>query len=166
MTVCMHLRGFLATTSSMVAELPEDHEKPATIWARWVVRAHRCTCRRFWPPAVFAPTGVSPPTAAIRRCSPQCSPTRRSRQRLAALREEGRSAGHELLESVRGDAIRGFEVLEESVWGESEELLPTFLGAGNRGRGDRWERFLRSIDERLENALDQLETGQSTGQST
>jgi secernin len=55
-TICMHLRGFQATTSSIVAELPEDLDRPARVWA-----ALGSPCASVYVPFIVPPVSYREP---------------------------------------------------------------------------------------------------------
>jgi secernin len=146
-TVCMHVRGFSVTAASMVAELPEDEEKPATIWA-----AAGSPCASVYLPVVL-PAAQHGDTALI----PSLLGEESFAARLAGLREAvEREPG--LLASVRGDGPTGFDALESSVWREAEELIRSGGRSSGPGPSDAWDRFYLSIEERFAKALARLET--------
>jgi hypothetical protein len=127
-TVCMHVRGYMATTSSMVAELPAGARAPLRAWV-----APGSPCTSVYLP-VFPPGGVPPALAnpAVWR-------------RFAALRirveEDGAALAH--IRSVFGP-------LEAELWAEAEAI------AGQRSRcdsflADAWRRVEEGL-ARVESA--------------
>lgn len=99
-TVCMHLRGFQNTTSSMIAELPADESAPLRAW---VAPGSPCVCI-FVP--VFPPDAVPPALAdeAVWR-------------RFAKLRECV-DADADALPAIRSV----FDPLEAELWTEADHV--------------------------------------------
>ncbi len=77
-TICMHVRGFQATTSSMVADLPDDPERPARVWA-----ALASPCASVYVPFVVPPLSYPGPAPLPHVLSDEMSATR-----FSALRQE------------------------------------------------------------------------------
>ena len=113
MTICMHVRGFQATTSSMVAELPEDPEQPATIWA-----ALGSPCASVYMPVRRAAALVP----ASRRRIAGVLGDEASPRRFAELRETVERA---LPVSWRPCACgpTGLDDLESTLWEEAQQLV-------------------------------------------
>jgi secernin len=107
-TVCMHVRGYQATTASMVAELPRDHDAPMRAWI-----ALGSPCASVYVP-VFPPTDVPAELA---------DPVVWAR--FAALRDrvEG-EAGEEELVEIR----RVLAPVEAELWASAD------AAAGDAGR--------------------------------
>ena len=62
-TICMHVRGFQATTASMVAELPADPDRAARVWA-----ALGSPCASVYIPCIVPPVsyrGAAPVAGAL-----------------------------------------------------------------------------------------------------
>jgi hypothetical protein len=130
-TVCMHIRDFEATTSSMVAELPEDRAEPARAWV-----ALGNPCASVFVP-VLAPsrsTGPAPVPGALAQEEPA--------RRFGAL---GRAAETDagVLEAVR--AVLG--PVEAELWDEADAL---------DADAARWQAFALDAGRRVTGALDTL----------
>jgi dipeptidase len=103
-TVCMHVRGFMATTSSMVAELPADPSAPRRAWV-----ATGSPCVSVFVPVLFGPG----PQAAV----PDALGDEQLWHDVATLRTR-----------VEGDpeamaAIRGvLDPIEAELWEEADAL--------------------------------------------
>lgn len=99
-TVCMHVRSYRNTTSSMIAELPADEEQPLRAW---VAPGNPCVC-------VYVP--VFPPLAV-----PAALGDAAAWRRLAALRDRVEADGGVLPE------IRAvFDPLEAELWSEADDV--------------------------------------------
>jgi secernin len=99
-SVCLHARGYQATTSSMIAWLPVDEDEPLRAW---VAPGSPCV-------SVFVP--VFPPAP-----SPPALADEAVWRRVAALRDEV-EAEPERLASVRS----ALDPLEAELWEEADEL--------------------------------------------
>lgn len=104
-TVCMHVRGYMATTSSMVAELPAGQDRPLRAW---LAMGSPCV-------SVYLP--VFPPQAAGVGVSPQLA-DETLWQDLARLRELV-EAWPESIADVR--AL--LDPLEGELWDEADEVV-------------------------------------------
>lgn len=100
MTVCMHLRDYQATTSSIVAELPTDTERPLRAWV-----ALGSPCTSVYAP-VFPPELVPPEFA-------QPSVWRR----FAALRDRV-----EANPAAAGEVHGVLRPLEAELWAEADAI--------------------------------------------
>lgn len=109
-TVCMHIPGIAATTSSMVCELPEDPMRSSRAWV-----APGSPCVSVYVP-VFPPDGVPPQLG-----DPEVW------KRFAALRDraEGEAGALEEIRSVLGP-------IEAELWAEADEA------AGDRDAEERF----------------------------
>lgn len=131
-TICMHVRGFQATTSSMVADLPLDPERPARVWA---ALASPCA-------SVYVPFVVPPQSHADPAVLPPLLSDGPTAARFSALRQAVEDAP-----GVLGLVRASFDKLEADLWREAE------------GLGDdtsAWERFAGSASDRTVAALDIL----------
>jgi hypothetical protein len=99
-TVCMHVRGFQNTTSSMIAELPVDGEAPLRAWV-----APGSPCVSVYVP-VFPPKAV--PTALA---------DAQTWRRFAALRERV-----EREEGALAEIRAVFGPLEAELWAEADKV--------------------------------------------
>jgi secernin len=101
-TVCMHLRGFQNTTSSMICELPADPEAPLRAW---VALGNPC-CSVYVPvfPPNHAPPALTQPATW---------------QRFVQLRDAV-EASPELLPRIR----ETFAPLERKLWAEADGVAP------------------------------------------
>ncbi len=129
-SVCMHVRGFQNTTSSMIAELPKDPEAPLRAWV-----ALGSPCASVYLP-VFPPHAVPEGLASA---GAWC--------RFAALRDWV-EAEPEALRQVR----RLFGPLEAALWAEADEV------AGDRSRqrswvNEAWSRVLAALSQATALAL-------------
>jgi secernin len=131
-TICMHLRGFQATTSSMVAELPEDPDRPARVWA-----ALGSPCA-----SVFVPSIVPPPS--YREAAP--APGILCDEAVAGCFAELRAVAEEIpsrLSRVRS----GLDGLESELWDEAGGLPDDPIV---------WEKFAFGASARTTQVLNQL----------
>ena len=135
-TVCMHIRDFEATTSSMVAELPPDGAGPTRVW---VALGNPCA-------SVFVP--VRPPSPST-RSAPVPGPLAQEvpARRFGAL---GRAAETDagILEAVR--AVLG--PLEAELWDEADALEADAPEADDA----QWQAFAWGAERRMTDALDTL----------
>jgi hypothetical protein len=138
-TICMHVRGFQATTSSMVAELAEDPERPARLWA---APASPCA-------SVFVPFVVPPPAHEGPAPLPPVLCDEDVAARFSALRQAVEDAPG-VLERVR----TGLDPVEAELWAEADGLGDDMSG---------WERFADSASRRTVSALDGLDGLESSG---
>jgi len=98
-TVCMHVRGYQATTASLVAELPVDDGAPLRAWI-----ALGSPCVSVYVPA-FPPAAVAPELSDPASWS-----------RFAALRDRVERDGSEL------EAVRAvLAPIEAELWAEADE---------------------------------------------
>lgn len=104
-TVCWHLRGILATTASMVAELPADPETPMRVWA-----ALGSPCASVYVPVDVAADGTGVPAAMSEPAT---------WARFAALRDrvEDNPAALEAVRAVLGPT-------EASLWAPDGAVDP------------------------------------------
>lgn len=122
-SVCMHVRGYQATASSMIAELPRD---PAEPLRAWVALGSPCA-------SVFVP--VFPPAG-----TPAELGLETSWRRFAALRARVEAAP-ESLAGVRGILAP----LEAELWDEADRA------AGDRRREEEFaSRSWRAVDAALQ----------------
>jgi secernin len=116
-TVCMHLRGYQNTTSSMIAELPEDPDVPLRAWV-----ALGNPCMSIYVP-VFPPRAVPGELADPGVWS-----------RFAALRDWAEQEPDALAE------IHGvFGPLEAELWAESDAVAHDLAGQESHVNG-AWKR--------------------------
>ncbi len=134
-TICMHVRGFQATTSSMVADLPEDLESPARAWA-----ALGSPCASVYLPLVVPPPSHTDPAPLAWVLSDESIARRFSALRVAVEGTPG------TLERVR----TWLDPLEADLWAEAEGV-----GADMSA----WETFVASAAVRTVAALDSLASG-------
>jgi secernin len=134
-TICMHIRGFQATTSSMVADLPEDLESPARIWA-----APASPCASVYVPFVIPPPSHLDPAPMAPALSDEAIARRFSVLRQAVESTPG------MLQRVRA----GLDGLEATLWDEADGL---------GGDMSTWEGLADSASDRIVAALDALATG-------
>lgn len=106
-TICMHLRGFQATTSSMVAELPVDADSPARVW---VALGSPCA-------SVYVPFIVPPPSFLEAAPVAGVLADEAAAKRFADLRIAAEAIPSELTR-VRA----GLEGLESDLWDEAGAL--------------------------------------------
>jgi hypothetical protein len=141
-TICMHVRGFQATTSSMVADLPEDPERPARVWA-----ALGSPCA-----SVFLPFVVPPPAQDGPACLPPLLSDEAAATRFSEFRKAVDSAPG-VLQRVRS----GLDVLEAALWAEADLLGDGMSGMSGMSRHTSgWERFAGQASDRASAALDVL----------
>ena len=135
-TVCMHIRDFEATTSSMVAELAVDADNGVPRRA-WVALGNPCA-------SVFVPV-VAPSPSTPRGSVPAALGDEVWAHRFAAL---SRAAETDVasLESVRG--VLG--PVETELWDEADALVPLDVGPA------RWQSFASEAERRVRGALDTL----------
>lgn len=131
-TVCMHLRGFQNTTSSMIAELPADADAPMRAW---VATGNPCVSIYVpvFPPSEV-PKGLADP--AVWR-------------QFAELRDRVETDGG-VLEEIR--AV--FGPLEGELWAEADEVAPKRERHAEFVEG-AWER----VEEALDAVLKQTRLG-------
>jgi hypothetical protein len=142
-TVCMHVRGFQATTSSMVADLPVDPERPARVWA-----ALGSPCTSVFVPFVVPPPGYEGPAAL-----PPLLSDDEVAKRFSALRGAVEDAPG-VLERVRA----GLDTTESELWAEADSLGYDMSG---------WEMFAGTASDRTVVALTGLaSTGLASGLGT
>lgn len=127
-TVCMHVRGYQATTASMIAELPRDPDAPMRAWMALGSPCASVYLPAF-PPALAPPELAEPATWA----------------RFAALRDrvEGDGGADELAR------IRAMLApVEAELWEEADAVAP--------GGRDRQARFVTAAWRPVEAALGKL----------
>jgi hypothetical protein len=130
-SVCSHLRGWQATTSSIVADLPADRSAPIRAWV-----APASPCASVFVP-VFPPDAV--PTALT---DPSCI------ARFGAIARSVESEGTARLEAVRSV----FGPLERELWEEADALAASGRASDPRAGAA----FASSAWHRVEHALDIL----------
>jgi secernin len=155
-TVCMHVRGMLATTSSMVAGLPEDPDEPMMIWA-----ALGSPCASAYLPIhLRAPAHADVAEYEDPATMPAVLADRSVAAGLARLRERVETVPG-FLSQVRRDASAGFDALESGIWRQAEALIeqdPEPAGrADASGRAGAWRQFSESVSQRFREVLDLLE---------
>jgi hypothetical protein len=139
----MHVRGFQATTSSMVADLPVDPERPARVWA-----ALGSPCTSVFVPFVVPPPGYEGPAAL-----PPLLSDDEVAKRFSALRGAVEDAPG-VLERVRA----GLDTTESELWAEADSLGYDMSG---------WEMFAGTASDRTVVALTGLaSTGLASGLGT
>jgi hypothetical protein len=134
-SVCMHLRGYLATTSSMVTELPSDPSAPLRCWV-----AAGAPCVSVYVPA-FPPQPACPAGAV-----PGVLGDETAWRLGAALRDRveadiGGAAG--VLEALRVV----LDPLEAELWAEADEAAAT---------PSRWAAVTARSSQRVAGALREL----------
>jgi hypothetical protein len=132
-TVCMHIRDFEATTSSMVAELPADARRDGPGRA-WVALGNPCA-------SVFVPV-VAPSPSTPDAAVPASLAHEGSARRFAAL-SRAAEADVTTLEAVRG--VLG--PVEAELWEEADAL---------DSDPGRWKAFASTAERRVRGALDTL----------
>ncbi|HEY5023989.1 MAG TPA: hypothetical protein VII76_03350 [Acidimicrobiales bacterium] len=130
-TLCMHIRDFEATTSSMVAELGADASGPGRAW---VALGNPCA-------SVFVPV-VAPSPSRPDAPVPGFLAREASARRFAALARVAET-GVGPLEAVR--AVLG--PLEAALWDEADTLEPD---------ASQWRAFTAVAERRVLDALDAL----------
>ncbi|MEJ5255555.1 MAG: C69 family dipeptidase [Acidimicrobiales bacterium] len=136
-TVCMHVRGYQCTTSSIIVELRDGGEPPVRAWV-----AMGSPCVSVYLPVFFAEGGHTP-------LVPAALGELRTYQRFAALRDRvetepwDRAASDRALAEIR--AV--FDPLEDELWQEADDL------SGNAARRTR---FVDAAWRRLDEALTRL----------
>lgn len=140
-TICMHVRGYQATTSSMVADLPEDPERPARVWA-----ALASPCASVFVPFVVPPPAHDGPAPLPPVLSEEAAATRFSDLRQAVEDAPG------VLHRVRA----GLDAVESSLWEEGDVLGE--VSGMSRDMPD-WEKFARSASDRVVATLVELAAG-------
>lgn len=143
-TICMHVRGFQATTSSMVAELSEDLDRPARAWA-----AVGSPCASVYVPFVVPPASHREPAPVAGVVADL-----QVAQRFAGLRSE--------VEAIPSGLKRlrdGLDGLEADLWSEADELAD-----GSGGEPAAWEKFGFRASVRTIEALDALGPGRGADQ--
>ncbi len=135
-TVCMHIRDFEATTSSMVAELADDIADGVPGRA-WIALGNPCA-------SVFVPV-LAPSPSAPRGSVPGALAHEVWARRFAAL---ARAAETDVttLESVRGV----LDPLEAELWDSADALDPGDTDPA------RWASFASEAERRVQGALDTL----------
>ncbi len=145
-TIFMHVRGFQATTSSMVADLPEDPERPARVWA---ALASPCA-------SVYVPFVVPPPAHRGPAPLPTVLSDEKAATRFSELRQAVEDApGPEVLRRVRA----GLDTVEAALWAEAEVLgneMSALSALPALSALSAWEGFAGSASERVVAALDAL----------
>jgi secernin len=133
-TVCMHVRGFLATTASLVAELPDDPVTPIRAWA-----AMGSPCASVYVPFVMwrPDRGKSVPIAEFLSDEAMS-------KRFASLRRTIESKPGSL-DSVRSVLSR----VENDLWEQAD-------GLGNDPAA--WDRFAHSASAQVVSALEAVES--------
>jgi secernin len=124
-TICMHVRGYQATTSAMVAALPTDPDAPLRAW---VAPGSPCV-------SVFVP--VFPPASVAGQLADAAL-----WQRLAKLRDRAEMDPDALAE------IRAvLDPIEADLWAEADELAhsPARWEAFTRAAGSRVDVALRAL---------------------
>jgi secernin len=106
-TVCMHLPGYMATTSSIVADLPRD---PDALVRCWVAPGSPCV-------SVYVPA-LPPQTSCPRGAVAPVLGDERAWRDVAALRELVERSGNDILAAVR-DVL---DPLEAALWDEADTL--------------------------------------------
>jgi secernin len=129
-TVCMHVRRFMSTTSSLVAELPDDPGEPATVWA-----ALGSPCASVYLP-FFVPPSWRHEAAPI----PAALGDEAIADRLAVLRHEVENGPPGTLARLRS----GLDGLEESLWEDASVTA---------GDPTAWESNAERASARLLDAL-------------
>jgi len=136
-TVCMHVRGYMTTTSSLVAELPEDPDLPVRASA-----AIGSPCASVYIPFVVpsAPYGGQAPIAGVLSDN-------RAAAGFAALRSQVETTPGSL-KQVR----RVLDDLEADLWDEAGSL---------GGEISEWEQFAVAATARTTAALDAIGAGRA-----
>jgi secernin len=129
-TVCMHVRGYMTTTASMIAELDPDPDVPVRVWA-----AIGSPCASVYLP-FDVPTATNEEPAVIPGILEDDADARRFAE-LRGLVESSPGA----LERVR--VI--FGTLEEGLWAKADLLVGQ--------RQDAWRRFAEEVSLRTSAAL-------------
>jgi secernin len=129
-TVCMHVRRFMSTTSSLVAELPDDPGEPATVWA-----ALGSPCA-----SVYLPFFVPPSSRREAAPVPAALGDEAIADRLAVLRHEVENGPAGTLARLRS----GLDALEESLWEDASVTV---------GDPTAWESNAERASARLLDAL-------------
>jgi secernin len=129
-TVCMHVRGYMTTTASMIAELDSDPDVPARIWA-----AIGSPCA-----SVYLPFEVPISATDQRAVIPAILGDEAEAAKLAELRS--------LVESNPGSLVKVRRILgtlEEELWAKADLLV----GSGQ----DAWQRFVVDASVKTSGAL-------------
>ncbi len=136
-TVCMHVRGYQCTTSSMIAELRADGDEPPV--RAWVAMGSPCT-------SVYLPVFVGQGPAPL---VPPALGEVATYRRFAALRERveidpwDRDASDEALATIRGV----LDPVEDELWEEAEQVAADPA---------RWASFVGESWTRVDRALARL----------
>ncbi len=151
-SVCMHLRGWEATTGSMIAELSEDPALPARAW---VALGNPCV-------GVYVPvfpddlvgSGRLVPNDEAGVAGELADPTWWHRfdglkHRVEAARDATDPPGPDLTGAAIAEVRAVLGPLEAELWGEADEVAA--------GPADDRAAFRRSIAPRLDRALTALE---------
>jgi hypothetical protein len=128
----MHLRGFQATTSSMVAELSADLDRPARVWA-----ALGSPCASVYVPFIV-------PTPSYRQPAPVAGVLgdEATANRFADLRIAAEAVPSEL-RRIRG----GLDNLEATLWEQADALTDD---------PEVWERFAFRASSRTTEVLNAI----------
>jgi hypothetical protein len=116
-TICMHLRKFQATTSSMVAELSADLERPVRVWA-----ALGSPCASVYIPFIVPPAEYRQPAPVAGVLCDEGSARRFADLRLSA----------EAVPSQLSHVREGLDELEAGLWEQADALADD---------PEAWERF-------------------------
>jgi dipeptidase len=130
-TVCMHIRDFEATTSSMVVEHRADPARPARAW---VALGSPCA-------SVFVPVLAPSPSA------PHAPFPGALAQETAAWRFAGVSRAAEVDVACLGAVRAVLGPLETALWDEADTLDDDVV---------RWQAFVADADRRVVGALDTM----------
>jgi secernin len=129
-TVCMHVRGYMTTTASLIAELDPDPDVPVRVWA-----ASGSPCA-----SVYLPFALPIPTNEEAAVIPGFLEDEADARKLAELRG--------LVESFPGSLERVrliFGTLEEELWARADLLV---------GQGpDAWYHFADEASRKTSAAL-------------
>jgi secernin len=106
-TICMHLRKFQATTSSMVAELSSDLDRPARVWA-----ALGSPCASVYIPFIVPPASYGQPAPVAGVLGDEASARRFADLRLVA----------EAVPSQLSRVREGLDELEAGLWEQADDL--------------------------------------------
>lgn len=138
-TICMHLRGFQATTSSMVAELSEYIDRPARVWA-----ALGSPCASVYVPFIVPPPSYRQPAPIAAVLADEVAAKRFADLRLLA-------------EAIPSDLSRvrsGLDDLEAGLWEEAHGLADD---------PEAWERFACRASTQTTDTLNAIGTSKAAG---
>ncbi|MFZ0666805.1 MAG: C69 family dipeptidase [Acidimicrobiales bacterium] len=129
-TICMHVRGYVSTTASLICELPEDPDEPAKAFA-----ALGSPCA-----SIYLPFIVPGPSFVGAAPIPEALSVPETANRFSSIRGsvEGKVGALELVRA-------GFGPLEAELWEQAPPLANDVFA---------WERFCASASERIDDALD------------